>query len=351
LADPNFSREDYVEGVFDVGLINERRLFVPLMYQLPILVTTEEALDYFGLDVDFERELSSTQLLEVIEQFIDENQANSQRFLFPPPDRGLRYIYPWLSEPVIDYNSGAVNIDNDTFHQTMHSFQMMYDMTTRHLSYILNEIYGGATSSSAVARDIANRNVLFNFTMGYRTFGGTYTILSNMLEGRTPPPGGATASDFFNESPVWFPLHSLDDAPMAQPVLFAAIPSATPNQYNAYEFLRILMSDEWQLIAMHSSSYGMDVYSVNRQALINAVDSIIRNLDFHDVDERWFCYLPSHTRERWLAFVQSAVADENFTHTSIRIVYEYMLPFFRGEETFEESVSHLENKLTIYVGE
>ena len=351
LADPDFDRQDVVEGIYDVGLIGEQRRFVPLMYHLPILITTEEALEYFGLDVGFDDELCSSQLMEIIEQFVDENQSNSERFLFPPPDRGLRYIYPWLGGSFIDYYSGTVNIQNDTFLRAIYFYRMIYDMTTSHSSYTLNTRYGGAVHSWTVAGEIYSRNVLFNFTMGYRTFGDTYALLSSMLEGRTPPSGGGTADDFFNESPVWFPLYGIDDAPVGQPVLYAAIPRATSNQYNAYEFLRILMSKEWQFKAMHSAWYGMDVYPVNRYALIRAIDDIIWNLDFYDVCERWACYLPYETKEKWLEFVWSATADENFTHTSLRIVHEYMLPFFRGEATFEESLSLLENKLTIYVGE
>jgi hypothetical protein len=95
----------------------------------------------------------------------------------------------------------------------------------------------------------------------------------------------------------------------------------------------------------------MDVYPVNRYALVKAIDQIIWNLGFYNVSERWPCYLPYETKDMWLEIVWSAKANANFTHTSLRIVYEYMLPFVRGEETFEESLRQLENKLTIYVGE
>jgi len=351
-ADPRFNREDYVQGVFDAGLIGHRQLFVPLMYTLPLLVTTKEALEYFGLDVDLEQEPTFVQLMEKIEKFIDENKLNPERFLFPPPDRGLRYIYPWVGEPIIDYYLGTVNINSDTFRNAMYSYKMMYEMTTQRSSYSLQHLGGwgerGALWHQVVAKDIYNRNVLFNFTMGYRTFGGTYTQLSNATEGRTPPWAG---NIFLNESPVWFPIQSIDGVPVAKPVLYAAIRRGTSNQHNAYEFLRILMSEEWSLIAMPHPDDGMDVYPVNKQALVSAVDNIKQMNDSYNPNAIWWWYLPPQTEERWIAFVQSAVANENFTHTSLRIVYEYMLPFFRGEQTFEESVSWLENKLIIYVGE
>jgi hypothetical protein len=289
--------------------------------------------------------------MELIEKFVEENKSNPEHFLFPPPNRGIRYMYPWLGEPFLDYYSGIIKIDNEAFRQAMYSYKIMYEMTTRHLSYILNNRLhdGSETRSSLVAWDIYNRNVLFNFTMGYRTFGSTYIRLLPSPENRLLHR--QLAGYFLNESPVWFSINSADGAPMAQPVVYAAIPSSVTNQYNAYEFLRILMSNQWQFIAMHTTAYGMDVYPVNKYALIRAIDNMTQSNDSYGLNEQWGWQIPSQTKERWLEFVQSAVADVNFTHTSLRIVYEYMLPFFKGEETFEESFSRLENKLIIYVGE
>jgi ABC-type glycerol-3-phosphate transport system substrate-binding protein len=346
LADSRFDREDYVQGVLDVGLIGERRLFVPLMYHLPILVTTEEALEYFGFDVDFGEELGLHQLMDIIEEFVVENRANSERFLFPTPDRGLRFIYPWLGEPVIDYYLGTVNINKDTFRMAMYWYKVIYEMTTGRSPYTFEHFYRGWN-----AMGIASGNLLFDFTLGYGSFGSTYTELLPSTEGRCSPGPAATASTFLYKSPVWFPIRRVDGMPMAHPVMSAAIPRSTSNQYNAYEFLRILMGEEWQLTAMHPRDYGMEVYPVNKEALLGAIDSMYRVIDRVNMSEIWRWYLPPETKEEWLEFVWSAEADLNFTHTSLRIVYEYMLPFFRGEQTFEEAFSLLENKLTIYVGE
>jgi hypothetical protein len=345
-ADPEFNREDYVQGVFDAGRIGHRQLYVPLAYHLPLLVTTEEALEYFGLDVDFDEELSSTQLMEIIEQFIDENKSNLELFLFPTPDRGIRYVLPWLGEPIIDYYSGTINTHTENFRRTMYSYKMMHEITTRRSYYPLTLLGpAGATGGPVeAARHIFNRDVLFNFTMGYRTFGSTFTPLLSPPESREV----SWADDFLNESPVWLPIQDANGAPTAQPVMYAAISRGTSNQYNAYAFLRILMSERWQFAATSNVSYGIDAYPINRQALINAADNHLNWIFDGGV---WWRYLPPCTEEEWLEYVWSAVADENFTHTSMQIVYEYMLPFFRGEATFEESLSQLENKLQIYVGE
>jgi hypothetical protein len=352
LADPRFNRGDYVRGVLDAGLIGDRKLFVPLMYHLPILITTEEALAYFGLEIDLNEQFDFTQLMRVIQQFIDENNENPEVFLFPLPDRGLRYIYPWVGEQILDYYTETVNIHSDTFRQAMYFYKMIYEATTKRYSCPLVPVgsVGIRGCGCMLARYISNRNLLFNFTMGYRTFGHGYAFL-------LPSPPEGTLINFqlegrwLYESPVWLPFGGVDGLPMAQPVMYAAIPRATSNKYNAYEFLRILMSEQWQFVGMHSSMYGMDVYPVNKQALRRTVNGMRSNNETFGLNEQWGWQLPDQIQEEWLEFVWSAVADENFTHTSLRIVYEYMLPFFRGEQTFEEAFSLLENKLTIYVGE
>jgi hypothetical protein len=350
LADYQFNRENYVEGVLDVGLIGDRRLFVPLMYNLPILVTTKEALEYFGIKVDFEEEFSFCQLRGIIEEFAYENKGNLERSLFAPPDRGLGFIYPWLGEAIIDYCLVRVNVHSDTFRTAMYSYKLIYEMSTGVLPHQFG-IWDINAWHRQVAPDISNRKVLFNFTMGYVTFGGTYTILGTGPEDRTLPP--VWASQFLDETPVWFPIPSLDGTPVAQPVMYAAIRSGSSNQYNAYEFLRILMSEEWQLPVISCGDNGMGVYPVNKQALERAMDGMKLRNDNYDLNVTawWLWSLPPQTEEEWLDVVHSAVADANFTHSSIRIVYEEMLPFFRGEQTFEEAVARLENKLTIYVGE
>ena len=61
--------------------------------------------------------------------------------------------------------------------------------------------------------------------------------------------------------------------------------------------------------------------------------------------------VPEDVREQYIGVAQSAVTTWNYTPASTNIAYEEMLPYFRGDKSFEECRAQLESKLTIYIGE
>ncbi len=48
--DPDFSEEDYVEGVFEAGQFNGRQYVIPLSFEAPILLSSTEKLEEIGFD-------------------------------------------------------------------------------------------------------------------------------------------------------------------------------------------------------------------------------------------------------------------------------------------------------------
>ena len=117
------------------------------------------------------------------------------------------------------------------------------------------------------------------------------------------------------------------------------------------------MSEEFQRSVMLSSIH-MDAFPINRAALASSMEWFLaeHNLwSFQSTRELEQTFLhgnfPAHIKAEYIALVQSVRVDQNFTHSVQEIINAEMLPFFKGEQTFEDCLARLQSKLTIYAGE
>jgi len=319
-SDPDFNSTDYVSGVFDAGMMRSRRLYVPLDYMMLILFTTEETLERNNLTLS--RRPGFDELMEQIGLYCEDEGLKENRLLFPLPLTS-NIMFPWSGMEILDYENQAVHVAGEKISSIMKAYKRMYktDMYTP-----VPEALGGPYEEARMHLD---HKILFSYYLSHNDFVGVYTAVSTV------------------EAPVWFTFPTPDGRPVAQPINLAGLRKNTPNQRNAYEFLKILLDEKIQ------NSLYFHWYPINKEAMNASVrSSAERYLTGFNLDGMITTMIPDDVIDELIELALSANALQSPYATNVRgIIFEEMLPFFEGDREYEECLAKLENKLIIYVGE
>jgi hypothetical protein len=139
------------------------------------------------------------------------------------------------------------------------------------------------------------------------------------------------------------------------PAYRAGIRNNSRNTDNAYEFLKILLGEQFQ---HHVISRDFDIWSfpINRAALSSAFEYLVQNTyntgTWSPFAQIAMTSVPDFVVKDIINMADNAIALQYPSARIVnRIVNEEMTPFFRGERSYNECLEILENKLLVYVGE
>ncbi len=326
--DEEFKSDLYNEDVINSGLYNGKRYYIPISYNVLSLVSTQEALDHAGFKFDSNSDFSgfSSQMSE----FISKNTNSSDELLFSTYQLGMAAFSPWNGVDAIDYENKKILTDSEEFKASMELYKTYYKMDNRGEEYL-------TASTGDGAKLIRNNKALFYYNTSQLS--GVLETYSALLDDQTP---------------VLYNFPSFDNKTVAEPEYIAAIRNGSPNQANAYEFMKILLSEEYQ--TKYAINY-LDNFNLNVPVLKSALKAGI---------EKWLNdHVGGGTPDGSIKF--AALSDEEiqlFVDTfgdidyctiingKVRgFVWEAMEPYFKGEKAYDECLKNLNNKLELYINE
>ena len=159
----------------------------------------------------------------------------------------------------------------------------------------------------------------------------------------------ATAYDWFVQDRLWensqtmFPLREMDGTITAQAVVGVAISNTSPNQQNAYDFLRLVMT-------------GYDFFDENVFPSMTPIsDQLLYNQLLEDAESCENVYpeligeiVPAVTEmKEWFADVGHATFRSGFYDR----LEAYFEPYYNDEATYEECLAKAKRELLLYVSE
>ena len=127
--DEEIDLADFVGPVMDGGVVNGKRVFAPLNYEMPLILTTQSILDEIGMTVD---------ALETCDGFCDgairfhEKYPDATLFFdtcggYNPCVADIRTLYKNFGFDFIGYPGGQIQIDEACFRQCMDLVKLYYD--------------------------------------------------------------------------------------------------------------------------------------------------------------------------------------------------------------------------------
>ena len=322
MNDPDFHKEDFFEEVLEAGMLGSSLFVVPIECKVPILMTSEEALRDEGI--------SSDDLL-TYEGFTEaciryhENHPDNNLMTMGSTDYYLSQFFDTSAIGFIDYGNQTVSVDEDALHKLIDVCRAYYRKTP-------NDQPSWRTFSDMMAGYGQYMGIVWRDFLFVNQFDKPLQLANNMAllrdEGETP---------LLTIAPDRY------DGVTASVTCVAAIPSASPNQMNAYRLMTILLTDEIQTgqdidARGWYSSYLSVGIPVRRESVRNICD---RDAERYGMDE----------------IREIANLYDRINRGSIRpaILQKYIIqdvfPYTRGEKPWDTCYQKFLNTLELYASE
>lgn len=315
-AADGFDWSGYNQAVMDGGVWDGQRLVIPLEYKMPILYTTQTALDETGFSVEncatFDGFLTEAEKLQ--------NTPGQTRSLYRT-FLAFKDFAQYAAIPYADYARQRADLSYPELERGLTVYQNVTDL------YYDSDAVNGA--------------------------GGIRDGLALWCCPVFPPEGPLIAAGLINtfDEPVMMPIRDREGGIQAKITFSVAARNSSPNLQNAYEFIKFLLSEEFQLDTLMWRYQDLSVLDATNAEYFrfNTTDrntALIRpdnSPGFQDVEPR---------QEDFDTLMQ--YADEisgTFYPVEQTQFVEMMQDCLDGEAAYDEAAKTAEAQLTIYLSE
>ena len=319
----HFDWEPYNQAVMDGGVWNGKRFVIPLSYDIPLLITSRTALEETGFDVDACGDLQG--FLEETTRYMED--GTQTRELFVDTIRMLD-IVEFSGVPVADYDTRTIDLSSPLL-QPMLQWEktaMEYDPNWMMTS-------AGGLNGAAAVRDGKALwagsvvGALFDF---YEDLAALKTI----------------------DETVMMPVRDVDGGIRAKIEMPVAVRANSENLQNAYNFLKILLSQDVQYLYDHQELSVLDSaneYFYQRFSQKQSWHILAGTNGFYSTDDP-FRATDSPTAAEFREFVgytKEITGTYYWSHLGLYgAMQEYMYEGADYDETLAEAQRQLERYIT-----
>ncbi len=308
-TDETFHIEDYIRPIFDGGLYQGKRQFIPLTFRINYLLADSAALRAQGIEISEQPNFSKWSQ-EMSQYIATHTEAQIQQALMEW-FRTFQTLFAHSGLQVLHYETKQINVETEDLRLFVETFKQLYP-------YPNNEIWDG----------------LFALRGKYGPDGGYWTAIQEQkqlyetycyafdLETWLNAEYGVPKPDKLFAFPT-FEGHQA----MAVGENFVAINAASVNKQNAYLFLKTAL---WT-----GAQSSLEDNVVSKAGLPSL--SMVKALEGEAV-EGYETVLP-------LEYYR------NYSNTLMDIVYARMEPYFRDEKSYEDCLAELQSALELYINE
>lgn len=315
--DDTFFIEDYNKEIMDAGVYDNKRLFVPINYNVSSIITTKGILDYCGIEgLDGDENLE--EIIKASSNYLN-NKGNEEERVFCESITSFTDFLVSCGIEAIDYRGKKADFSNQKVIELMEAYKNIY-LRNNGLDEDTELTFQDANSK------LTDKKVIFSyFPIGasYRHF--DYSFMKGVME----------------EDPIVFPLYNDGTAKIGT---FMAINSNTKNVEGAYKLLRIALSYEAQI----SSPYGG--ISVNNRAYIKSFQDEKNHIG-RTYNKIKIVGLPTELEK---ASDSASTSFDRVVLEDITIdefINEEIKLYIEGKKTAKTAAADMQNKVTLYLNE
>ena len=319
--DDTFFIEDYNKEIMDVGVYDNKRLFVPINYNVSSIITTKGVLDYCGIEgLDGDENLE--EIIKASSNYLN-NKSNENERVFSESITSFTDFLDSCGIEAIDYRGKKADFSNEKVIELMETYKNIY-LRNNGLKQDAELTYQEQIENQN--NKFLDKKVIFSyFPIGasYRHF--DYSAVKSIMK----------------EDPIVFPLYNNGTAKIGT---FMAINSNTKNVEGAYKFLRLALSYEAQM----GSSYGG--IAVNKRAYIKSFEGD-KNLIGRTYDKIKVVGLPAELEK---AADSASTSFDRVVLEDITIddfINEEIKLYIEGKKTAKTAAADMQNKITLYLNE
>ncbi len=308
---PYFNRagvdlSQYNEIVMDSGIVNKKRVMVPLSYFVPAYVSTEETLKKYDIPTDFNFLTSDYSRI-----LTDKVKADPDVVLMPQITANIEYSLNYF----MDYNTNTCTFATEEFKKLLENTKEVYDITKNDFK-IMTQYEGDSILALHAG------SFIFSYTMIRPT-----ALLEEEVS-KLPR----------DSVPRVYPAADCKHSSGSYAVIFdgVAISKNSKNKLRAFSFIEFLLSDTIQADIGISSGFPVKKDVVEKEK--------------EEFSKRSYA-LNDQTKKDILSYgeVTSALfLDNKFIHEILRPVLQ---PYWDGASDIDTTVEQLQNKAELYLNE
>ena len=333
--DETFKNLDLNEKVLESGIFNGKRYYIPLRYDLPLLLTTKSLLDQNGIRID-ETNWSLDEFKKIIQDYV----KNSGNKYFFDSYFSFSVLVNGCGVNFIDYETKKANFQSDEFIDLIKFYKDIYP-------YIVPVDSGMNSDIPEVL--LRNHDILMNFDFLQSPDGlwSTNSIYSEIL----------------GEEPLIYPLPTIEqDAGIPVEVMYGvSINQNCENKQAALDFIEELLSENIQRANDQNGNPNIIVgFPVNNKAFLeeleyymspSAAGSIISLSSGSTSREFASVSLPEDIASRITELNNRTCKGPEIDQVVYAIIKDGLHKYLDGKQTAEEAARDINNKVNLFLNE
>ena len=334
--DEDFDLNDYHRVVMDAGVYKSGRYIMPITFTAPIVLTEQKSLKNIGFDITKNTNFTS---------FMNEAVASMPKAREIDPKGSIAYIsrhsmdfnqdswghvyglhYSLLNisaVKLVDFETGTALPDEETFRAMCEAYKPYYEYeTTSVLEH--QDIYELSINGAAYfwSRDYADHDYI------------SWRLLMDM-----------------GYEPLFTGIYDMDGGLNATVSESVAIRAGSKNQLNAWNFIKLLISEDIQGNNRNAFYRGMVVNKAAFDRRVERSETSYGTVEFSS-GSFFIPPVPEEKRHIFRDLVENITSCSFITRTLNNDFFlEYMEPYFKGEKTYEEAAEVLKQRLKFYISE
>ncbi len=320
--DTDFSKDDYLDGVFEACQIDGRQYIIPFSCMMSLEVSSEESLQKLNFDWS---EIETTS--DYINALTRMTPVATKDIGFSSMLFSKNNFYALFSNSgiqLLDYKNSKVLPDEEGLREFMEAYKAFF-------SYDYDEA-AGFSFANYDSYMLSSGTIAFFAPSSIESVTSTINCMKldscDYVLRACPGQSGEVVKSIFGQM---------------------AINANSKNTLNAYKFVKYMLSKEAQ-----SDPYIIYYMPIRKDAIHNSIHGAYALYEangyyFNDYDNLAFS-------EEEADMIEAEITKgDRFVRMMplnvFNMVQESMLPFFRDEASYEDCLSELRNKLTLYMSE
>ncbi|QNU67340.1 extracellular solute-binding protein [Ruminiclostridium herbifermentans] len=326
--DNSFNLSDYNQKVMNSGVINGKRFLIPLRYNFSTFFAKKGVLKENGFTTDGEK-YTLENFADEVYAFMQKNKGTGKYFM-TLHNFTLSDIVKISGLSLIDINKKTAKLNSAEFVDLLNIYKKLHSVETeisKDIRYYVNT--GDIFACTVECPDFDNGNCL---------------IMNNM-------DSIFWSRDRINKvaNTYIFPQYTNKKSILLEPILYLAINSKCKYKQEAFEFIKLLLTEEYQKADDLKGFYSL---AVNNNAYLNNVNFYISNLDNaqpiegeYDAEKR-----KEQVREQYQEIQEISVCDTVDAQV-YDIIDSEAKNFIDGKRSAEKTAEIIQDKVMLYLNE
>ncbi|QNU67329.1 extracellular solute-binding protein [Ruminiclostridium herbifermentans] len=324
--DKDFSKNDYYENIFDCGIYNNKRLYIPLEYAIPYFRTTDLTLKENNIVID-KSDLSLDSLYKLSQDFLKNNK-----------DKNKSLIYCNFGFSSMMRISGKKFVDNEKRKSYFNTKDFI------NLLKIYKEIYPAIAPYDTCAK----YNSYVDMIKDKR-------LVMAFEQGNQSPKQLWTFNSMYNQAIG----DDMDIIPLVDNGICYArvgecigINSNCENKEAAFNFLKIMLSKDIQKATdSYGNHNGALLLPINKQAYNEDLNYYMSNSTSGFGSEYSSKELPKKLADKLNILLGKTQIEQRLDNEVQNIVHEALDNYISGKATAEQTAKAIDDKVTLFLNE